>query len=199
MRNKQHVGKILTTLVLLATTGVQAQTNLQDRLFNCAAIADVLQRLACFDNLARSETEAVARETEPPAVISSEQPAATPPVAPVVIRQPTTPASPPEASVAEAGSAEENQVGSFGRQQARVETMATGESALVDTITGIRQVEPTKIEVTLASGQVWRQTVGKHYLVREGDSVQITPSKWGNEFRLSVDGKRGYIQVSRLR
>lgn len=83
-------------------------------------------------------------------------------------------------------------------QSAQVLSNDAGSETLIDVVSSARRVEPTKWLLTLQSGQVWRQTVGKDYLVRPGDQVRISSSDWGNDFRLSVEGRRGYIQVSRV-
>jgi len=201
---------ITATLLALTALSAQAQSDLQNRLFACAGVEDVLARLACFDDLSRAESAALdeQRVVQTPAPASAspvaeqqaEQPSPPQPVArpappqPVAEVRETTPA--PVATPEESAGA----VRTFGQSTAtaRVEADAEGNTELVDTVTAVRQVDPTKIQITLSSGQVWRQTVGKRYLLREGDTVHISGSSWGDEFRLSADGKRGFIQVRRV-
>ena len=196
---KQTLSLTLFLPVILLAAGAQAQAELRNQLQQCAEVDNVLERLACYDELSTDNAA-----TPPPSA-----PAASPPV--VNRPQPAAPARAVTESVPAPGSTqvaesdepatEEDDISSFGQapEQARVETLEDGEKALVDTITEIKRLDSTRVLITLASGQVWRQTVGKRYLLREGDTVRITASDWGNDYRLSADGKRGYIQVNRAR
>jgi len=195
---KQTLSLTLFLPVILLAAGAQAQTELRNQLQQCAEVDNVLERLACYDELSTDNAA-----TPPPSA-----PAASPPV--VNRPQPAAPAravtesvpAPESTQAAESDEpVAEDDISSFGQapEQARVETLEDGEKALVDTITEIKRLDSTRVLITLASGQVWRQTVGKRYLLREGDTVRITASDWGNDYRLSADGKRGYIQVNRAR
>ena len=195
---KQTLSLTLFLHVILLAAGAQAQAELRNQLQQCAEVDNVLERLACYDELSTDNAA-----TPPPSA-----PAASPPV--VNRPQPAAPAravtesvpAPESTQAAESDEpVAEDDISSFGQapEQARVETLEDGEKALVDTVTEIRRLDSTRVLITLASGQVWRQTVGKRYLLREGDTVRITASDWGNDYRLSADGKRGYIQVSRTR
>jgi len=195
---KQTLSLTLFLPVILLAAGAQAQAELRNQLQQCAEVDNVLERLACYDELSTDNAA-----TPPPSA-----PAASPPV--VNRPQPAAPAravtesvpAPESTQAAESDEpVAEDDISSFGQapEQARVETLEDGEKALVDTITEIKRLDSTRVLITLASGQVWRQTVGKRYLLREGDTVRITASDWGNDYRLSADGKRGYIQVSRTR
>jgi len=195
---KQTLSLTLFLPVILLAAGAQAQTELRNQLQQCAEVDNVLERLACYDELSTDNAA-----TPPPSA-----PAASPPV--VNRPQPAAPAravtesvpAPESTQAAESDEpVAEDDISSFGQapEQARVETLEDGEKALVDTVTEIRRLDSTRVLITLASGQVWRQTVGKRYLLREGDTVRITASDWGNDYRLSADGKRGYIQVNRAR
>jgi len=195
---KQTLSLTLFLHVILLAAGAQAQAELRNQLQQCAEVDNVLERLACYDELSTDNAA-----TPPPSA-----PAASPPV--VNRPQPAAPAravtesvpAPESTQAAESDEpVAEDDISSFGQapEQARVETLEDGEKALVDTITEIKRLDSTRVLITLASGQVWRQTVGKRYLLREGDTVRITASDWGNDYRLSADGKRGYIQVNRAR
>jgi len=195
---KQTLSLTLFLPVILLAAGAQAQTELRNQLQQCAEVDNVLERLACYAELSTDNAA-----TPPPSA-----PAASPPV--VNRPQPAAPAravtesvpAPESTQAAESDEpVAEDDISSFGQapEQARVETLEDGEKALVDTITEIKRLDSTRVLITLASGQVWRQTVGKRYLLREGDTVRITASDWGNDYRLSADGKRGYIQVNRAR
>jgi hypothetical protein len=191
--------KLLSSLLLLALLPPlalgQAQSQIQTSLRECSAISDNSIRVACYDALARQQG-LPGSET----VIAA--PAAEPAPAPVVVR-PTqdvavpAPAATPATQPAPPRTQADQNVTSFG-QQARVESNPEGENVLVDTVTNVRQVEPTKVQITLESGQVWRQTIGKTFLIRKGDSVRISGTNWGSDYRMTVAGRPGFIQVSRV-
>jgi hypothetical protein len=82
--------------------------------------------------------------------------------------------------------------------QAKPEPHDKGEEALLAKVTSLREIQPSKLRITLENGQVWQQTVGKAFLIRANDTVRISSSGWGRSSRLAIDGHPGYIQVSRL-
>lgn len=198
----------ISTVFLLATalgyssTGQAQPAALAAQLRDCLALTDNLSRLTCYDTLTRQQLPAagentVTPEAQPPAVSSTvTEPAAAPAPAPAAASP--SPAATPAAAAPPTAASNGSRVESFGQTQARVEAAEDGAETLVDVVVEARRVEPTKWQLTLQSGQVWRQTVGKSYLIRQGDRVRISSSSWGEDFRLSVDGSRSYIQVRRL-
>lgn len=88
-------------------------------------------------------------------------------------------------------------VESFGREQARVVENEDGREELVDVVSEIDTYR-NMLTITLASGQVWRQTHTKRFNLRKGDEVRIYPSRWGESFRLETDRLNGFIQVGRV-
>lgn len=89
--------------------------------------------------------------------------------------------------------------GSQDERRARLEEDAEGMVELHDTIVSLERIRPNVWDITLASGQVWRQVTSKYYNLHEGDEVRIYPSRWGKNFRLSAENLDGFIQVRRLR
>ena len=87
----------------------------------------------------------------------------------------------------------------FGQPQARLVPDKKGDVALLERVASIRELPAEKLQITLANGQVWQQTVGKSFFIGVGDTVRIASSGWGRSFRLAVDGHPDFIQVSRLR
>lgn len=106
----------------------------------------------------------------------------------------------PAAPVAASGAG--TAVDSFGRSNgaggARVETNDEGMQELVDTVASIRTLKQNLIEVTLESGQVWRQMLSKRYPVNVGDTVIIRPTRWGSAYRMTAERISGFIQVERV-
>jgi hypothetical protein len=90
-------------------------------------------------------------------------------------------------------------VEAFGQAPARLVPDTKGDVALVEKVASIRELPAEKLQITLANGQVWQQTVGKAFFVSAGDTVRIASSGWGRSFRLAVEGHPDFIQVSRLR
>jgi hypothetical protein len=177
------------------TTFAQTQpAALDGALLDCLALSDNLARLTCYDDLARTrQSNDTARRQEP----ASEAPA-TGAAAPAPAETTITESAPAATrAAAPAVATEPTPVAEFGQAAARVEADAEGAETLVDRVVEARRVEPTKWLLTLQSGQLWRQSVGKSYVIRPGDTVRISPSAWGSDYRLSVEGRRGYIQVTR--
>lgn len=92
-----------------------------------------------------------------------------------------------------------SELDSFGRPgDARLVENEEGNSELQDTVTAVDLLQRNLIEITLESGQVWRQVESKPYLLAVGDTVRIYPTIWGESYRLTVDRLRSYIQVVRI-
>ncbi len=62
----------------------------------------------------------------------------------------------------------------------------------------LREMFPNAWQITLENGQVWRQTVSKHYELRVGTEIKIYGTHWGSALRLSSEGLNGYIQVQQI-
>jgi hypothetical protein len=94
-------------------------------------------------------------------------------------------------------------VESFGKGKdpdaARVVDTEEGRAELHDRIEALRQTPTGRWIVTLASGQVWQQTVSSTYMLRTGMDVRIFRSRFGNGYRLSAQDLNGFIQVQRIK
>lgn len=82
--------------------------------------------------------------------------------------------------------------------QSRVLLNEEGESELFDVVVELDMVRPDQWLLTMASGQVWRQTHPRRLNLKKGDNVRIYPSGWGRNFRLETERLSGFIQVLRL-
>jgi hypothetical protein len=101
---------------------------------------------------------------------------------------------------AAAVSAPEEEVRSFGKESpAPVVDTRNGVAELHDRIESLRSTPAGDWIVTLASGQVWQQSVPGRYNLRNGLEVRIYPSKWGKTYRLTAPELKGFIQVRRLK
>ena len=209
---------LFAVMLLLNAITVQAQPELRAQIGTCAVIGNVLQRLECFDALASSLDPKVAGTAAPqvPSAVASQSAASDEPssVKATEVKatemnatedaSAVTPVSEPAGVAAPVISAapDPGTVEAFGKpanSEAAVTLSEQGEAELIDTVASVSQIDSAKVRITLTSGQVWGQTVGKRFLLREGDSVRIRPSGWGKDFRLYIDGKKTYIQVARIR
>lgn len=96
-----------------------------------------------------------------------------------------------------APSSRETRAEDFGKDEPYVVKGENGKEELIGRIASLQKC-PTGWVVTLEKGQVWRQMLSKHYLLREGQQVRIYPTMWGKAYRLSVLDGPGYIQVERV-
>jgi hypothetical protein len=94
-----------------------------------------------------------------------------------------------------------SEVASFGLpgSSARVETNEEGLKELVDVVAAVKPLSQNMIEVTLESGQVWRQMLSKRYPIKVGETVTIRPTRWGSAYRLTSERVSGFIQVQRIK
>lgn len=104
-----------------------------------------------------------------------------------------------EVRARELPAASERKVQSYGNESARVVDTEERSEELHDRVASLKRVLPDRWIVTLASGQVWRQTVTASYNLREGMEVRIYPTRFGNGYRLSAQGLKGFIQVERIK
>lgn len=82
---------------------------------------------------------------------------------------------------------------------ARVEQDEAGKAELVDRIAELREVQHKQWQITLESGQVWRQMLSQTFNLRKGYEVRIAPINDGPNYRLSSPQVAGTIQVRRVR
>lgn len=87
----------------------------------------------------------------------------------------------------------------FGKVGARVEQDTEGKVELVDHVADLREVQHKQWQITLESGQVWRQVLSQTFNLRPGYEVRIAPINDGPNHRLSSPQVSGSIQVRRLR
>jgi hypothetical protein len=74
-----------------------------------------------------------------------------------------------------------------------------GEREQVSQVASLRELQSGRLEVTLTTGQIWRQTNSDRYNLLVGHEVRIYPTGFGQYFRLSSTEARGFIQVERVR
>lgn len=173
---------VLTGLVLTMTPGPYLSAQSGDRLIDCTQIDDPERRLACYDALiGRSSDETPGDET----ANAESQPAL----------------APPQQNTQTDTADEEPTVDDFGQDSnpssARIQR-EDEDFELIDSVADIRQYHRGRVEITLSSGQIWRQSAARNFHLNEGDEVRIYPSNFGIDYRLSVQGRSGFIQVRRI-
>jgi hypothetical protein len=197
---------MMILIVLSATGPVNAGLLLTIEVSRCVDIQSAIERLTCYDELAyqarqaNSELEAAdLREPEsgsgsdtPVGIIEQESVAAATVIqsTPVVEQVPLT-----DQTVNKAGRVTEEYFGFPPEKWDHEEDLVE----LHSTISKLNEIVLGRYLITLENGQVWRQMVGKHYRLRVGHNVRIYPTRWGESYRLSAEGVKGYIQVERVR
>jgi hypothetical protein len=169
-------------------------------------------RLACYESRVAGvfgERAARAAAARPPtAAPAPAAVAATPEPAPVAAPASPAPAAPPPSAprtvaVAPAPAVSDPLPSRSDRQSRReADERAAADAAANDVVSRVKELHetvPNAWQITLENGQVWRQTVSKHYELRPGAQVRIYSTRWGSASRLSADTINGYIQVERVR
>ena len=166
---------VMTAVLATVALPVSAQP-LQAQLSRCVAIPGVLQRLACYDSVARGAGV----------------------VAPPVAAAPAYRAPPPPAPVASyvppaAG------LGSERVQQAPQVAAARPPQALTAKVTKVTFDPHGRFTMTLEDGQVWRQVAGDETILRDPrvQSVRISRGALGS-YDLTVIGRNASYKVTRL-
>lgn len=197
--------------LMLAAQGSMAQESFLIDAGPCLALDTAVERLVCFEQQVR---EAQELQGVAPAVVTRpapSQPAAAQPAAP----QAAVPqVAAPQAGAAQATAPQAAAPQATAPQAAAPQAAApTGEAAfglpeepsravpdeLRGTVASVRQFAPNQVTLTLTNGQVWRQKRADRYGVKEGHNVRIYSTRWGNDYRLSVEDLGGFIQVERVK
>jgi hypothetical protein len=76
--------------------------------------------------------------------------------------------------------------------------LAASPPAIVATVTAVEETVPNAYLITLDNGQVWRQNRPQWYPLRPGHRVNLTTTRWGKSYRLTVQELKGFIQVERV-
>ena len=164
----------------------EAEQSLIIELRRCARIKSAVERLDCYDELAdqvqqiHSDREAIDLSEPEAAVVKSSR---------VKEQVPVT-----EKTIDQTNRVTEENFGLLPEKRDDEEDLIE----LHSTISKLREFLPGRYLITLENGQVWRQMVGERYRLRVGHNVRIYPNRWGDSFRLSAEGLKGFIQVERV-
>ena len=153
---------------------------------DCIKLAVPEARLACYE----SRVAAVFGERAAQAAVARPAAPAVAAVAPTRAPEPAPPAAEPVRSGSDRQSRRE--------ESNRAAAADPPANDIVGRVQDLREVFPNAWQITLENGQVWRQSVSKHFDLRAGAQVKIYATHWGGAYRLSADNLNGYIQVERV-
>lgn len=160
---------------------VQANASIEQQLTQCAATADKLDRLICYDKLAESVkgvTPALASTQAEPATVAT---VAVPTAVAVAATAPQAPAA--------------NIVDDFGMEAKRVQENTVDKIYLE--VQSITEDPYGAIKVTFTNGQVWKQTDGRKFNLKQGEKVYIEKAALGS-FLMGTDERNAKARVKRL-
>ncbi len=170
---------LLAAAIMLVS--VQANASIEQQLTQCAATADKLDRLICYDKLAESVkgvTPALASTQVAPATVAT---VAAPTAVAVAATAPQAPAA--------------NIVDDFGMEAKRVQENTVDKIYLE--VQSITEDPYGAIKVTFTNGQVWKQTDGRKFNLKQGEKVYIEKAALGS-FLMGTDERNAKARVKRL-
>ena len=169
---------LITAAIMLVS--VQANASIEQQLTQCATTADKLDRLICYDKLAESvKADTISTQVIPATVATVAAPTT---AAAIVATAPQAPA----AKIAD----------DFGMEAKRVQENTVDKIYLE--IQSIAEDAYGDIKVTFTNGQVWKQTDGRKYNVKQGETVYIEKAALGS-FLMGTDDRNAKVRVKRLK
>ena len=171
---------LITAAIMLVS--VQANASIEQQLTQCAATADKLDRLICYDKLAESVKGMTHNTISTQAIPATVATAAPTTAAAIVATAPQAPA----AKIAD----------DFGMEAKRVQENTVDKIYLE--IQSIAEDAYGDIKVTFTNGQVWKQTDGRKYNVKQGETVYIEKAALGS-FLMGTDDRNAKVRVKRLK
>lgn len=182
--NNKETGMRLTLLtgaVLLVSA--QANAGIEQQLTQCAGIADKLERLVCYDNLAASiQVTTVTNNTTAPIAVA---PVVTPAAAPAAV-----------ATAAPVAAAATNVEDNFGMEVKRVQENTTDKIYL--DVESIAEDAYGALKITFTNGQVWKQTENRKFNLKVGEKVFIEKAALGS-FLMGTEDRNAKVRVKRLK
>lgn len=157
--------------------------DLQAELAHCLTFSGAVERLSCYDRLARTASRPAPRSANIPPPRSANVP------------------PPPLPSRADAG-AQNNPAQNLGREELPGARTAPQETRMTIEISEFRKDQTGRFTVALQNGQIWQQTAGDTaqvpYQIRPGQSVTIARGSLGS-YDLTFVGHNISFKVKRLR
>lgn len=188
-RNGIATARVVLGATLLASllAGIDARAQDRDSAFlACARFDDRAQRIACLEDALDAAT---ATRHESPTNADATPPPRTVPAPPEAVAKQKRPAA----------KSAQQAVADFGSEQTAARVSRDGDAdVLHDTVSALDR-RGDLWEVTLSSGQVWRQSYPRRYNLKEGDAVSIVKAGFGGGYELSTAGLSGFIRVKRVK
>ena len=183
------VAVFLVSILGLLSSGVSAQQTIEDAITQCSSEKNSLQRLVCFDRVAKSVRQYSGVDQALPTV--SRQPVNVPRAAPQ--------ASTPRATVPNQA-VQPTQPVTTAEQEFGIEHKRDT-SKMIDKIyavvTKVSVNQRRKRIITLENGQVWQQQDGSTLKVAVGDTIYVERGVLG-AFYLSTDNLNKRMKVKRV-
>ena len=181
--------------VLLSSSAFAQSASIQDAMTECSKVSNSLQRLVCYDRLAKSMRQYSGLEQSVSTVSRQPSVPVTVPRTPVPDREPVTPSqtAQPQASAPTVAVPTAEQ--EFGLEHKRdTDEMISRINA---TVTEISTNQFRKRLITLENGQKWRQQDGSTLKISVGDRVYVERGALGS-FYLSNDKVNKRMKVKRV-
>jgi len=180
----------IAAALIVASTTAQANTGLEQQLSICAVKGDKLDRLVCYDDLAAKVQQANenghAVAVTLPAVVAQ----TTPPTQAVGV----TPQAVQTNTVPVASSVQQDPVADFGLQK----TVEKDLGKLYFKVTEVKKDPYGAFIITLANGQVWKQSESDRYKVNKGQTIYIEKGALSS-YLLGTDDRNSTTRVKRLK
>ena len=175
-----------------------AQTSMVVDVGPCVVLQTAVERYTCYErvvNDALNGTSTVQRAPVAPARPVQQAPA--PAVQPQVVTQPQASTPPPPTTAVITQPQRPQGEAAFGLEDKAAKKEAVKE--LRSVIASVETITPNQYKVTLQNGQVWRQTQPNSRMrIEAGQHVRIYPTRWGSDYRMSIEELKGFVQVSRV-
>jgi hypothetical protein len=165
---------LATAFVAAASSGVQAQSDLQAELAHCLSLGGAVERLSCYDRLAHEAGDAAPPNPSAPRTIS-----------------------PSRVDAAANGGGPQD----FGKEQLR-STIPASEDRMTAEIADFHKDGHDRFTVALQNGQVWQQMAGDTGVAqfRSGSTHQVIISRGAmGSYDLRFNDRNATYKVLRLR
>lgn len=162
----------------------------------CRSITERSARFDCYDAVEVGATTAPTAPVTPATAEAAATPATT--VSSATPAVPAGTAAAPAVAAAPAAGAEPA-LARFGLSSRLEQNADTGAVELVDRVAELKLVQHNQWQLTLESGQVWRQMLSRQFNLKAGQDVRIRQIGDGPNYRLSSPQLSGFIQVQRVR
>jgi len=194
----EHMKATATTLLLAIVSSlafsVQAETVTQ-ALEKCRGVDNSLQRLVCYDRVAKNVNQYAGGQESISAVPRPQLAPANAPEAPM----PPPPAKPSVSSTPSAKPTVDNNATediAFGMEQKRVREQK--EASMVATVAALSSTVRGSLIVTFDNGTVWQQSDDTDLNLKEGQKVVVERGMFG-AFYAKVEGIKRKMKVKRIK